>query len=56
MVNYVHNCPIWGEPHEAAGFLRPETRTYEVSRSARAGNGYKIDEGPLKLLRTVSGA
>ena len=44
MVNYVHNCPIWGEPHEAAGFLRPETRTYEVSRSARAGNGYKIDE------------
>ena len=19
MVNYVHNCPIWGEPHEASG-------------------------------------
>ena len=44
MVDYLHYCPIWGEPHEAAGFLRPETRTYEVSRSPRAGNGYKIDE------------
>ena len=44
MVDYVNHCPIWGEPHEAAGFLRPETRTYEVSRSPRAGNGYKIDE------------
>ena len=44
MVDYLHYCPIWGEPHEAAGFLRPDTRTYEVSRSPRAGNGYKIDE------------
>ena len=26
---------------------RPETKTYEVSQSPRAGNGYKIDEGLL---------
>ena len=44
MVNYVHNCPIWGEPHEASGLWRPEIRTFEVSQSPRAGNGYKIDE------------
>ena len=44
MVNYVQYCPIWGEPYEASALLRPETRTYEVSRSPRAGNGYKIDE------------
>ena len=39
MVNYVHNCPIWAEPHEVSGLWRPETRTYEVSQSPRAGNG-----------------
>ena len=44
MVDYVQYCPIWGEPYEASGYLRPEIRTYEVSESARAGNGYKIDE------------
>ena len=44
MVNHVPYCPIWGEPYEAVGLWRPETRTYEVSRSPRAGNGYKIDE------------
>ena len=44
MVDYVQYCPIWGEPHEASVLLRPEARTYEVSRSPRAGNGYKIEE------------
>ena len=48
MVNYMHNCPIWGEPHEALGLWRPEIRTFEVSQSPRAGNGYKIDEVVLK--------
>ena len=55
MVDYLRYCPIWGEPHEAAGFLRPETRTYEVSRSPRAGNGYKIDEVLLNSsVRTLA--
>ena len=44
MVDYVQYCPIWGEPYEASALWRPETRTYEVSRSPRAGNGYRIDE------------
>ena len=44
MVNYLINCPIWGEPHEASGLWHPETRTYAVAQSPRAGNGYKIDE------------
>ena len=47
MVNYLHKCPIWGEPYEASALWRPETKTYEVSQSPRAGNGYKIDEGLL---------
>ena len=37
-------CPIWGQPYKASGLWRPQTRTYEVSQSPRAGNGYKIDE------------
>ena len=44
MVENVHYCPIWGEPYEASGIWRPQTRTYEMSQSPRAGNGYKIDE------------
>ena len=44
MVDYVEYCPIWGEPYGASALWRPETRTYEVSRSPRAGNGYRIDE------------
>lgn len=44
MVDYVHHCPIWGEPHEASGIWHAQTRTYEVSQSPRAGNGYKIGE------------
>ena len=38
------NCPIWGEPHKAKGIWYPQTRTYVVSESPRAGNGYTIDE------------
>ena len=44
MVDYVYICHIWGEPHVATGLWRPEIRTYEVSKSPRAGNGYRIDE------------
>ena len=44
MVDHVQYCPMWGESYEASALFRPETRTYEVSRSPRAGNGYRIDE------------
>ena len=44
MVDYVHHCPIWGEQYEASGIWHPQTRTYEMSQSPRAGNGYKIGE------------
>lgn len=44
MVENVQHCPIWGPAYKASALFRPETRTYEVSRSPRAGNGYRIDE------------
>ena len=44
MVNNVHYCPIWGEPYEASGIWHAQIRTYEMSQSPRAGNGYKVDE------------
>ena len=44
MVEYVEHCPIWGPPYRASVLYRPEIRTYGVSRSPRAGNGYRIDE------------
>ena len=38
----VKSCLIWGEPYSACGVFYPETDTYIMSRSPRAGNGYQI--------------
>ena len=41
-MHVVSNCLIWGEMYSASGVYYPETDMYLVSKSPRAGNGYRI--------------
>lgn len=40
-------CLIWGETYSASGVFYPETDMYLITRSPRAGNGYKIHRALL---------
>ena len=43
----IKTCPLWGERCRARGVYIPETKTFEVAHSARAGGGYVIAEDLL---------
>lgn len=44
MTEAISICPIWGGGFEAKGFYIPQTRTFRVEESPRAGGGYEIGE------------
>lgn len=43
MAPEISTCPIWGSEFEAKGFHFPQTNTFRVDESPRAGGGYEID-------------
>ena len=44
MTEAISTCQIWGGAFEAKGFYIPQTRTFRVEESPRAGGGYEIGE------------
>ena len=43
MAGQISTCPIWGGEFKAKGFHFPQTNTFRVDDSPRAGGGYEID-------------
>ncbi len=44
MAESISTCPIWGEEFKAKGHYIPQTRTFRIEESPRAGGGYEIDD------------
>ena len=38
----IETCPLWGAQYPATGVYIPETGTYQIEYSARAGGSYVI--------------